>query len=113
MHRGDRGRRRPRSPGRGGEVLIRVGGRFDRAAAWRLGERLRRLPPSACVVIDFSRVTEFRDAGVPVMASRLAARGGQVVVRGLCQHQHRLFRYFGVDLDALRAPERAHAGPRG
>jgi anti-anti-sigma regulatory factor len=90
----------------GGEILVRLDGKFDAVAAWQVRARLGALPRTAKVVMDFSQVREFQDLGVAVMATSLAAREGpHVVVRGLCQHQHRMFRYFGVDLDALRAEE--------
>ena len=97
----------------GGEILIQLEGTFDAVAAWNLRKRLGALPPDATVVLDFGQVREFYDLGVAVMASSLAHREGpRVVVRGLCQHQHRLLRYFGVDLDALRAADHgASAAP--
>jgi hypothetical protein len=93
----------------GGEILIRVDGTFDAPAAWKVRGRIGAIPQSSNVVIDFSQVRDFDDLGVAVMASGLV--GGlwpHVVVRGLRQHQHRMFRYFGVDLDALR-DVRAHS----
>src|SRR5919201_4589190 len=99
----------------GGEILIELEGTFDAVAAWNLRKRLAALPPDASVVLDFRDVREFYDLGVAVMASTLAQREGpHVVVRGLCQHQHRLLRYFGVDLDARRgAGHAAVATPTG
>jgi anti-anti-sigma regulatory factor len=89
----------------GGEILIRVDGTFDAPAAWDVRGRLGAIPESSNVVIDFSHVREFNDLGVAVMASGLVTgHRPHVVVRGLRQHQHRMFRYFGVDLDALRNP---------
>lgn len=88
----------------GGEILIRVDGTFDAPAAWDVRGRLGAIPATTSVVIDFSQVREFNDLGVAVMASGLApGQGPRVMVRGLRQHQHRMFRYFGVDLDALRS----------
>ncbi len=96
----------------GGEILIRVDGTFDAPAAWDVRGRLGAIPPASSVVIDFSQVREFNDLGVAVMASGLApGKGPHVVVRGLRQHQHRMFRYFGVDLDAMRGSGRAAAAP--
>jgi STAS domain-containing protein len=90
----------------GGEILFRLDGKFDAVAAWQMRSRLGALPRSVNVVLDFSQVREFQDLGVAVMATSLAAREGpHVIVRGLCQHQHRMFRYFGVDLDATRDEE--------
>jgi STAS domain-containing protein len=84
-----------------GEELIQVDGTFDAVAAWDVRRRLRELPPSAHVVLDFTRVKEFLDLGVAVVAPGLLERGGPgVSVRGLRQHQHRMFRYFGVDVGA-------------
>ena len=85
------------------EVVIRVDGVFDAVAAWSVRGQLGKLPAEARVVLDFSQVREFYDLGVAVMASGLAAlQGPNVAVRGLRQHQHRMFRYFGIDVDALR-----------
>ncbi len=87
----------------GGEILIRLDGTFDAPAAWDVRGRLGAIPTTSNVVVDFSKVREFDDLGVAVMASGLApGQGPHVVVRGLRQHQHRMFRYFGVDLDAMR-----------
>jgi len=53
------------------------------------------------VVLDFTRVKEFLDLGVAVLAPGLLDRDGpRVSVRGLRQHQHRMFRYFGIDVGA-------------
>jgi len=83
------------------EELIQVDGTFDAVAAWAVRKRLRALPPHARVVLDFTRVKEFLDLGVAVIAPGLLDRDGpRVSVRGLRQHQHRMFRYFGVNPDA-------------
>jgi anti-anti-sigma regulatory factor len=85
------------------EIVIRLEGVFDAVSAWTVRNQLEGVSSDATVVLDFSQVREFRDLGVAVMASGLdRAQTGQVVVRGLRQHQARMFRYFGVDLDALR-----------
>ena len=85
------------------EVVIRLDGIFDAVAAWGVRGRIGKLPPDQKVVLDFSQVREFYDLGVAVMASGLAElEGPHVAVRGLRQHQHRMFRYFGIDVDALR-----------
>ncbi len=85
------------------QVVIRLDGTFDAVAAWSVRGQLGKLPADANVLLDFSQVREFYDLGVAVMASGLAALGGpHVAVRGLRQHQHRMFRSFGIDVDALR-----------
>jgi anti-anti-sigma regulatory factor len=82
------------------EILIRLDGVFDAVAAWRVRGQLQKLPCDAQVVLDFSKVRDFADLGVAVMASGLAEQSGpRVVLRGLRQHQHRMFRYFGIDFD--------------
>jgi len=94
-----------------GVILIRLDGVFDVVAAWGVRGRLGSCAPGESVVLDFSQVRAFEDLGVAVLASGLAARPGQgVALRGLRQHQHRMFRYFGVDLDALRQAALASSG---
>jgi hypothetical protein len=84
-----------------GRTIIRVLGVFDRPSACELRDRLAG-EPTADVLLDFSLVREIADAGVEALAGVLAAAGGRRVrVVGLRQHQARMIRYFGVDLDAL------------
>ena len=95
-------------PSSAGEVLLEIDGTFDAIAAWEVRRRLRALPPDAQVVLDFTRVKEFLDLGVAVVAPGLLEHEHpRVTLRGLRQHQQRMFRYFGVDLDSAR---RAEAG---
>ncbi len=95
----------------GGRTVIRVSGIFDRGSAVALREMLDRARGED-VVLDFSLVREFADLGVATLANRLAGAAGQrVALRGLRQHQLRLFRYFGVDLEAL--PARVEPVPPG
>jgi hypothetical protein len=83
-----------------GDILISLDGAFDAFAAWQIRGRLVDLPPGVNVVLDFTAVEEFFDLGVAVMAHGLAQTPRtHVVMRGLHEPQHRLFRYFGVDLD--------------
>jgi anti-anti-sigma regulatory factor len=85
----------------GGEILISLDGALDAFAAWQIRGRLVDLPLGASVVLDFTAVNEFFDLGVAVMAHVLAeAQRAHVVTRGLREQQHRMFRYFGVELDA-------------
>lgn len=55
------------------------------------------------LVLDFSHVREFADLGVAALARGLAGDDRRLRFRGLRQHQLRIFRYFGWDLDGLRA----------
>jgi anti-anti-sigma regulatory factor len=83
------------------EMTIRVEGIFDGATAWDLRTTLERSRGKArTVVLDFTRVREFYDFGVGVLAHWLAQRTNalpRVSLRGLRTHQARMFRYFGVD----------------
>jgi hypothetical protein len=80
-----------------GEILIRLDGIFDAVAAWDVRGRLGHVAPDETVVLDFSQVKDCRDLGLAVIAQDLVpGEGPHVVLRGLCQHQHRLLKYFGV-----------------
>lgn len=81
-----------------------LNGRFEGASAWELSTRLdQELLPE--IVIDFSQVNEFMDYGIAVVSNAiLALPQKQVHMRGLRQHQERLFRYFGVDPEQLATP---------
>jgi hypothetical protein len=84
----------------GDRTIIRLSGVFDRASACELRDRLEE-DASDDLVLDFSLVREFADAGVEALAPELAAHVRRLRLRGLRQHQARMFRYFGVDVDAL------------
>jgi anti-anti-sigma regulatory factor len=82
----------------GSTALYRISGKFDGASASDLAGRLEREALSEAVV-DFSQVDEFVDSGVAVIASALIATAQKRIhLRGLRQHQDRLFRYFGVEV---------------
>jgi hypothetical protein len=81
-----------------------VSGQFDGVSAWELAARLteERLPVA---VLDFSRCNEFHDYGVAVVSQALVALVGlRVQLRGLRQHQERVFKCFGVDVAELAHP---------
>ncbi len=84
----------------GVHTVIRVAGVFDRASAFELRDRLER-EGSRDLVLDFSLVREFADLGVATLAHGLAGADRRLHLRGLRQHQLRIFRYFGLDVDAL------------
>ncbi len=88
----------------GGRTVIRLFGVFDEESASRLRECLDAEPGD--LVLDFSLVREFADLGVATLARNLADTGRRLTLRGLRQHQLRIFRYFGLDVDALKPPER-------
>ncbi len=83
-----------------GHAVLRIAGVFDRASAFELRERLEREPPGD-VTLDFSHVREFADLGVATLAHGLTGSERRLRLLGLRQHQLRIFRYFGVDVDGL------------
>jgi len=89
---------------RGDTANYLVSGRFDGVSAWELAARLteERLP---LAVLDFSRCNEFHDYGVAVLSQALVGLVGlRVQLRGLRQHQERVFKCFGVDVAELAHP---------
>ena len=102
---------------RGCTAHYSMSGRFDGACAWELATRLSR-EPLAEAVLDFSRVGDFVDYAIAIVANGLLSAGDRrVELRGLRQHQERLFKCFGVDAagtgrrSAAPAPGRALPGP--
>jgi len=93
----------------GARTVIRMLGGFDRSSALSLHERVAA-ESGPEVVLDFSLVGEFEDLGVATLAGLLSALAGRrrISLRGLRQHQLRLFRYFGIDAIAA---EPARGGP--
>jgi len=83
-----------------GRTVIRVSGVFDSDSACELREQLSR-EPGDDVVLDFSLVREFADLGVATLAHGLAGAERRFRLLGLRQHQLRIFRYFGVDVESL------------
>ena len=89
---------------RGDTANYLVSGRFDGVSAWELAARLTEecLP---LAVLDFSRCNEFHDYGVAVLSQALVGLVGlRVQLRGLRQHQARVFKCFGVDVAELAHP---------
>ena len=85
-----------------GRTVLRVSGVFDFDSARELHTRLAG-EPGDDLVLDFSHVREFADLGVAALARGLAGGERRISLRGLRQHQLRIFRYFGLDVDALQA----------
>jgi len=80
---------------------IRMDGAFDIESVQVIQSRIADLPGGAEVYVDLSRVREFHDRAVAMLADVLAATRAQVSVRGLRQHQYRMLRYLGVTPGAL------------
>jgi hypothetical protein len=89
---------------RGDTATYIVSGPFEGACAWELAARLteERLD---CAILDFSRCPEFQDYGVAVLAQAVIGLPGlRVQLRGLRQHQERVFKCFGVDVASFTRP---------
>jgi anti-anti-sigma regulatory factor len=80
----------------GNAAFYRISGKFDGSCAWDLSDRLQGEPYSE-VVVDFSQANDFVDCAVGVIAATLLTSRKRIRLRGLRQHQERLFGYFGVD----------------
>lgn len=105
------------------QFRIEMDGVFDDRAALRIAEALACVQRGGALRIDLSRVCEFQDHAVALLARTLAGgrAGIRIVIDGLNLHQSRLLRYMGIDLRALAAVpsrpgaavERDEAEPRG
>jgi anti-anti-sigma regulatory factor len=89
-----------------GKVTLQLEGTFDGAAALRLRQSLEGLSADE-VVLDFTRVQQFKDLAIAVLMRGVQARN--LRFRGLGVHQERMFRYFGVDV--ARSSEPAYYRP--
>jgi NCAIR mutase (PurE)-related protein len=78
-----------------GPIVIQADGTFDVPAAERVARELLEADGLE-VRVDLTRVRDFHDFGVAVLARALAARR-EVSVRGLRTHQIRLLRYLGIE----------------
>lgn len=81
--------------------VIRLEGTFDLPAAREVAEALESAPAGLEVRLDLTRVRDFHDFGVAVLAR--AIQGRRVDVRGLRTHQVRLLRYLGVEVSDTAA----------
>jgi hypothetical protein len=79
-----------------GKTVIRIDGVFDVPAARRLAEVLVDAG-YAEVRIDLTRVREFHDFGVALLAQSIASRTAPTAVLGLQEHHLRLLRHLGID----------------
>ncbi len=96
-----------------GRTVMRLTGIFDRECALDLRDELRRTEGD--VLLDFSLVRDFDDLGVATLARELLESGDRSIgVCGLREHQLRLFRYLGIDVDDLASrvrPSHARSQP--
>ncbi len=84
------------------ESVFQVEGVFDVRAAKRVVEYVEAVGRQKAVRVDLSKVTEFHDFGVALLAQALKqTRLVRVRVVGLRTHQLRVMRYFGLDVGHL------------
>ena len=83
------------------QVTLTLEGTFDSAAAWRVHELLAHLPAATRVSLDFRGVRAFHDFAIALLAKDILAMRGYIDAPGLCQHQRRILKYFGVDETSL------------
>jgi hypothetical protein len=77
-------------------TTIRMDGVLDVPAARQLAREIDDLR-LAEVRIDLTRVREFHDFGVALLAQAIAGRRAPTAVLGLHEHHLRLLRYLGID----------------
>jgi len=82
-------------------LVIRMDGAFDIESVQVIQSRIADLSGETEVYVDLSRVRDFHDRAVAMLADVLAAARARVSVRGLRQHQYRMLRYLGVTPSAL------------
>ncbi len=78
------------------KTVIRMDGVFDVPAAHKLAAALDDAG-YAEVRIDLTRVREFHDFGVALLARTIAGRSAPTAVLGLHEHHLRLLRHLGID----------------
>ena len=81
--------------------IIWVEGVLDGVAARRVEAELLRAAPGDRLLVDLTKVREFHDFGVAVLGRALIECRADVRLRGLRQHQLRVLRYFGVDVEPV------------
>ena len=78
------------------QTIIRLDGIFDVPAARQLADKLDEAG-YAEVRIDLTRVREFHDFGVALLAQTISTRRAPTAVLGLHEHHLRLLRYLGIE----------------
>ncbi len=79
-------------------TVIQLDGVFDVPAARQLAAELDEARYGE-VRIDLTRVREFHDFGVALLAQTIAGRRAPTAVLGLHEHHLRLLKYLGIDCD--------------
>ncbi len=86
---------------------VRVGPTFRSRDVERFQEALAALTPFSSLTFEFGSVRECEDAALVLLARALGAiPAGEIVLRGLTDHQWRLLTYVGLDPDRGEARDR-------
>jgi anti-anti-sigma regulatory factor len=86
-----------REQGRPTASVIRLEGSFDVPSARLVENSLKRMKAGEVVRVDFTRVRQFNDFAIAVLAQALNRPGApEAKLEGLRLHQVRLLRYFGI-----------------
>ncbi len=83
------------------DCTIQLDGVFDRPAALRVEEAFRCVKPGGQLHLDLTRVREFHDVALAVLARIIAAASGQRIrldVSGLRRRDERMLGYLGIGL---------------
>ena len=88
-------------PAQQGSLVIRMDGAFDIDSVQFIRSRIEALPGDAEVHVDLSRVRDFHDRAVALLADVVKPASARISVRGLRHHQMRMLRYLGVGPGAL------------
>jgi anti-anti-sigma regulatory factor len=82
-----------------GAIVLSLSGALNTAAADALLSAVTQVPDPVAVVLDLSRVHEFHDSAMGILARQLVSRAGPVAFRGLRHHQERVLNYLGMKAD--------------
>ncbi len=82
-------------------LTLTLEGTFDASEAWRVHDVLAHLVPPTRVSLDFRKVRAFHDFAIALLAKDILSMRGHIEATGLCQHQRRILKYFGVDETGL------------
>jgi anti-anti-sigma regulatory factor len=79
---------------------MELDGVFDLNAARALDQAVDAVKRGGSLLVDFRRVRDFHDVGLAVLARTIqrSREDLELDVRGLRERQHRMLRYFGVEL---------------
>lgn len=92
-----------------GPAEVALEGVFDLSAARSILRTIDEAPFDRDLRIDLTRVREFHDFAVAVLAEAVVSRRERVVVAGLGVHHVRLLHYLGLDRIVERRGESAEA----